>query len=244
GHPGRRGAGAYSLAITAGSLCLTPDGDRDGAPVRLRPCAEGGAMFRIENGYVATAGGRCLDWGDPGGPIHLMPCKPGRPERSSQQWYFHGNKLVQNALRDDICMDVQGERIQAGTPVIAYACRDYRQPPSHQRFYPGGQYSFLSLPPGIRQALQQAGGGPEDPAWVLMSDGSRVISAGGGNVISAGGGNVISAGSGNVISAGGGNVVSAGGLNLRVVNDPGQLLRGAQVISAGSGNVVSAGGLN
>ncbi|HET7322414.1 MAG TPA: ricin-type beta-trefoil lectin domain protein, partial [Longimicrobiaceae bacterium] len=95
-------AAKYDVASTIGSLCLVPQGDYTNAEVRLEPCDQGGAMYRIENGYVVTASGRCLDWGDEGGPIHLYPCKKGRPARSSQQWLFATNKLVQNLLHDDV----------------------------------------------------------------------------------------------------------------------------------------------
>lgn len=260
--PSRGGAGepaetrAFAVAIVANSnLCLVPDADRDGAEVHLQPCATGGAVFRLENGYVATAGGRCLDWGTEGGAVHLMPCKAGRPDRTSQQWYFHGNKLAQNALNPAVCMDVERERMGVGGRIIAYRCANYEAPVAHQRFYPGGVFPLAQLIVGARLPRAEAtklSTAIGDGGAVVFANGARVVSAGSGNVISAGGGNVISAGSGNVVSAGSGNVVSAGSgnvisagaLNLRVTGDPGSLIRASRVISAGSGNVVSAGGLN
>ncbi|HEU4631248.1 MAG TPA: IPT/TIG domain-containing protein [Gemmatimonadaceae bacterium] len=256
---------SHTLAIVANSnLCLVPDADRDGAVVRLQPCSKGGAMYQLQNGYVRTAGDRCLDWGTEGGPIHLMPCKAGTPDRTSQQWYFHGNKLAQNALNPGICMDVEREQTRAGTRVIAYRCKSYDNPATNQRFYPGGLFTWLQVLSGanlspadqteLARSVQRGGGA------AVFSNNARVISAGSGNVIAAGGGNVIAAGAGNVIASGGANVIASGGanviasgganviasgaLNLRAVGDPSTLFRGSSVISAGGLNVISSGALN
>jgi hypothetical protein len=217
-------------------LCLVPAGDHDGAEVRLRPCREGGDLFRIAAGQVRTRGDRCLDWGTRGGPIHLAPCREGN---RSQVWYFHGNGLIQNALQDAICMDVEGESNEPGARIIAWDCKDYRQPARNQTFALGESMPVARLGMGGigLQQLTNALTGSRVDGFAKLSNGYYVVSAGGANVVSAGGANVVAAGGLNVIAVGGGNVVSAGGMNVVAAG-------GLNVIAPGGANVVSAGGLN
>jgi hypothetical protein len=261
--------GPYDVAITtAAGMCLVPPADRAGATVYVRPCTEGGAMYRIENGYVVTAGGNCLTPSARGVLlVQLARCRTGRPDGSPQQWYFHPNKLVQNAARANLCLDVEGESRQAGARVLAYECRSYESPPANQRFLPGGAFrlglwALVPMTPEARRAVLEengaalfsngtlviaAGGGNVIAAGggnVIAAGGGNVISSGGNNVISSGGNNVISSGGNNVISSGGNNVISSGGNNLRVVQDPSLLIQGASVIASGGGNVIAAGGGN
>jgi hypothetical protein len=253
--------GDFPVAIvTATGMCLIPAADQPESIVHVRPCPEGGAMYRIENGYVVTAGGNCITPGGEGSvPLRLRRCHGGRANGTVQQWYFHGNKLAQNASRSNRCMDVEGGSRQAGARVIWYECRNYETPAENQRFSLGGAFrlgiwALAAMPPDAREAVQGQNGA------ALFSNGTMVIAAGGGNVIAAGGGNVIAAGGNNVIAPGGGNVIASGGNNviapgggnviapgggnLRVVNDPSLLIQGASVIASGGNNVIASGALN
>jgi hypothetical protein len=240
--------------------CLVPSGNETGTAVVLRGCHDGGAQFRLVNGYVATANGKCLDYGGSGGPIHLMDCKPGMPGGTSQQWYLHGQSgqfKLQNALDPNICMDVAGEGHADGTAIIAFGCK-FGQNAANQQFNAGEAMSplrlaLIGMPTAAMtqyNSLYAQNGGS---AQLIFDNGMHVVAAGGGNVVAAGGGNVVAAGGGNVVAAGGanviapgggnviapggGNVVAAGGLNLINITDAG-------VIAPGGGNVVAAGGLN
>ncbi|CAN5707478.1 hypothetical protein BH23GEM3_BH23GEM3_08740 [soil metagenome] len=252
---------AFNVAITTASgMCLTPDADRAGARVTVRLCSDGGAMYRIENGYAVTANGNCLTpVARMQNAIVLQRCMDGRRDGTMQQWYFHGNKLAQNAARANLCMDIQGASKQAGARVIGFECKNYENPAENQRFsiggsFPLGPWALAQMPAAAQQALQSQGGAAlfSNGTWVIAAGGGNVIAAGGGNVIAAGGGNVIAAGGGNVIASGGGNVIasgggnviSLGGNNLRIVQDPTLLIQGASVIAAGGGNVIAAGALN
>ena len=225
-------------------LCLVPTGTENGSPVVLRGCHDGGAQYRLFNGYISTANNKCLDYGDEGGPIHLMDCKPGMPGGTSQQWYLHGaggQMKLQNALNDKICMDVSGEGKTEGTPIIAYACK-FGQNAPNQMFNAGEamrplQLALIGLSREVLEQYsalsQQHGGG----AQMIFDNGMHVVAAGGANVVAAGGGNVVAAGGLNVVAPGGANVVAAGGLNLVNIGTNG-------VVAPGGANVVAGGGLN
>lgn len=229
----------FDVAITTSNgMCLIPSADRPLAGVFVRLCAEGGAMYRIENGYVVTAEGNCLTpaagWSAQR-TIQLVRCRADRDDGTSQQWYFHANKLVQNAAHGNLCMDVQGGARQAGARVIAFGCRDYQTPAENQRFtlggsFPLGLWALAQMPAAAQQAVQSERGA------VLFSNGTWVIAAGGNNVIASGGN--------NVIASGGNNVIAPGGNNLRVVPDPALLIQGASVIASGGNNVIASGALN
>ncbi|MBW3628069.1 MAG: RICIN domain-containing protein [Gemmatimonadetes bacterium] len=225
-------------------LCLVPTGTENGSPVVLRGCHNGGAQYRLFNGYISTANNTCLDYGDEGGPIHLMDCKPGMPGGTSQQWYLHGaggQMKLQNALNTNICMDVSGEGNTEGTPIIAYGCK-FGQNAPNQMFNAGEAMSPLQLAligmstEALQQytALSQQHGGA---AQMIFDNGMHVVAAGGANVVAAGGGNVVAAGGLNVVAPGGANAVAAGGLNLINISANG-------VVAPGGANVVAAGGLN
>jgi hypothetical protein len=268
GAPEAAGGDFQVAIVTATGMCLIPTADQPEAIVHVRPCPEGGAMYRIENGYVVTAGGNCITPGGEGSvPLRLRRCHGGRADGTVQQWYFHGNKLAQNAARSNLCMDVEGGSRRAGARVIWYECRNYQTPAENQRFSLGGAFrlgiwALASMPPNARDAVQgqngaalfsngtmviAAGGGNVIAAGggnVIAAGGGNVIAPGGGNVIAPGGGNVIAPGGGNVIAPGGGNVIAPGGGNLRIVNDPSLLIQGASVIASGGNNVIASGALN
>ncbi len=125
------GTTAGATTIRSGVKCLVPQDERDGAEVRLHSCDAPRARYTILDGSARTDGGRCLDWTNEGGPVHLAGCSR---EKQSQQWHFRPNGLIQNALRRDLCMDVEAGRTPEGTRVLAWRCEDLRTPAQNQKF--------------------------------------------------------------------------------------------------------------
>ncbi len=204
---------------TDDNRCLVPTSDTYKAAIVVRTCTSDAVMYEVRNGYVRTPAGNCMDWSNEGGPIHLFPCKAGEPNRSSQQWYFHANKLAQNALRSTVCMDIKGG--VGGGEILAWSCHNYSSPANNQKFYIGGQYSLLGLQSDGKISVlsaQRLNDLQRPGAWLLFNNGSRVIATGGGNVIAVGGGNVIATGGGNIMPA---------NSQMRIVPDASQLFRGA-----------------
>ncbi len=121
--------------IRAGSKCFVPDADRAGAGVRLGPCARERARYRLVESTIRTPGGKCLDWINEGGPIHLAECRPGR---RSQLWSFRDNGQIRSAHDEGICMDVEAGNHEDGTRVLAWRCQDLKAPAANQRFRVAG----------------------------------------------------------------------------------------------------------
>jgi alpha-tubulin suppressor-like RCC1 family protein len=108
----------FTVAIKGNQVqtfCLGADG-------RLSECTRAAYRFtsRYEerNAYViSTASGTCLEGaGGSGKPVTLSRCSGGL----SQDWYVANGRIQNKAT--DLCLDVQGARIAAGTAVILWSC--------------------------------------------------------------------------------------------------------------------------
>ncbi|MBW3628070.1 MAG: RICIN domain-containing protein [Gemmatimonadetes bacterium] len=118
------------LIVTTAGRCLVAMAERETAEVRTGDCGSA-APLRTVAGTVRTEGGRCLDWTNQGGPVHLAECRIGR---ATQQWRFEPNGLIRNGARGDLCMDVEGGGTDDGTRVLAWPCQDLSRPHPNQRF--------------------------------------------------------------------------------------------------------------
>jgi len=153
------------------------------------------------SGYGAIRmDGQCLTGKTNGQTLRWESCRGGD---KGQVWKLSGRTL-NNEL--GFCADVQGNRIGAGVPVLAWNCSGA----ANQQWKPlGGQQSAQAVASRISDSAVRSA----FLSTAQSAGAGTVISLSTGRVVSAGGANAVSAGGANVVSAGGGNVVSAGGMN-------------------------------
>ncbi|MFN2384533.1 MAG: ricin-type beta-trefoil lectin domain protein [Gemmatimonadota bacterium] len=216
--------------VTSHGRCINASGDS----AIVGRCT-GTGFFDITDGVISGADGGCLDgYLGEGRPVAAVGCDGS----AEQKWWIHevNGGFIQNQA-NSLCMDIEGQKRNNGTPIILWRC-DTTWNPWNQKFIIG-----LSLPQGfVTGGLPRARGA--DITGQVSSGSASIVAAGagnvlvaGGNIVAAGAGNIVAAGAGNVLGHNGGTIVAAGGLNL-IGNDAGSLIGsdGGSIVAAGAGN--------